>query len=215
MGPFIRDRINPLGYDEGSGVKCCDCQEVSGVSLCFVLTVESVEEYLLSPLVAFIAFSCAPGAHVLLHNQGRLLDEFRASLYALANSQQFIYIVGTFRIMPVSPAGDIRCSATARGQWHTCQQLLKDNPGYLFTHICGSSEVGPTLGSIPKLKVLFSFFLGLSRLQQSTACLVIVFVRSWRFYLRVFSINLSDFWTAQLTLERKEASKPKNDNRGC
>lgn len=212
MGPFISDRINPLGYDEGSGVKCCDCQEVSGVSLCFVLTVESVEEYLLSPLVAFIAFSCAPGAHVLLHNQGRLLDEFRASLYALANSQQFIYIVGTFRIMPISPAGDIRCSASARGQWLTCQQLLKDNPSYLFTHICGSSEVGPTLGSIPKLKVLFSFFLGLSSLQQSTACLVIVFVRSWRFYLRVFSINLSDFWTAQLTLERKEASKPKNDN---
>lgn len=166
MGPFISDRINPLGYDEGSGIKCCDCQEVSGVNLCFVLTVESVEEYLLSPLVAFIAFSCAPGAHVLLHNQGRLLDEFRASLYALANSQQFIYIVGTFRIMPVSPAGDIKCSATARGQRHTCQRLLKDNPVYLFPRICGSSEVGPTLGSIPKLKVLFSFFL---RSEQFTA----------------------------------------------
>lgn len=39
-----------------------------------------------------------------------------------------------------------------------------------------------------------------------------LFVRSWQFYLLVFSTNLSDFWAAQLTLERKEVSKPKNDN---
>lgn len=88
----------------------------------------------------------------------------------------------------------------------------------MLTFVVYLKEVGPTLGAIPTLKVLFSLCLGqfTARFSMlSYSCLFFSFfflVRTWQFYLLVFSTNLSDFWEAQLTLERKEVSKPKNDN---
>lgn len=77
MGPLMSDRINPLGCDENSGVKCCDSKEVSGVNLCFVLWLNLLRNSYFLHWWHFVEFSCSPGAHVLLHNQGEITRQIQ------------------------------------------------------------------------------------------------------------------------------------------
>lgn len=76
-------RLIPWAMRMAPGIKHCSCQEV------FCLRVESVQNSCCFHWWHFIERPCSLGAHVLLCNQGRLLSEFRTSLYTLANAQQF------------------------------------------------------------------------------------------------------------------------------